>query len=87
MIEQSTTIKNPTGLHARPATQFISFLKKFTGTQITLISNGKSANPKSILNLLSLGLTCGSEVTVRVEGENEVEILKEIIDFIDNLAE
>ncbi len=87
MIEQTTTIKSPTGLESRPATMFISFLKKFSNCKITLISNGKLVNPKDILSLLSLNLLYGSQVTVRVEGSNEMAVVKEIINFIDNLKD
>ncbi len=86
MTERTVTITNETGLHARPASLFYNFIKKFD-CEITLKSGGKSSNPKSILNLLALGLGKGSEVTICVEGENEEKIAEEIADYLANLKD
>lgn len=87
MVEGNVTFLNETGLHARPASLLVAFAKQFDKTEIFLIKDDKKADAKSILNLLTLGLSKGSEITVQIEGENEEEALKGVINFIANLKD
>ena len=84
MLEKLVTIKNETGLHARPASDFVGFTKTFTD-KISLINNEKALNAKSILHVLSMSLKNGDSVMVRVEGDNEAETLDKVVKFIDEL--
>lgn len=86
LVERNVTIVNKLGMHARASAQFVSFVYRFK-CDITLIKDDKKANAKSILNLLMMSLNCGSEVTLRVEGENEEEVLETIINYIDNMKD
>ena len=86
MIQKQTTIKNATGLHARPASQLTQLCKKFP-ENIRIVAGDKSADPKSIISLLSAGIKCGTPVTVQVTGENEERVCGEIVQFIDGLTE
>ncbi len=85
MYEKSTTIINETGLHARPASTFISATKNFS-SKITIknLNSGKSADAKSILMLLSLGLVKDTPVSLSAEGDDEVEAVDTLIDLIDS---
>lgn len=86
MYEKTITISNETGLHARPAAEFVNFVKGIEG-KVSLIKDNKTVNAKSILNVLSLALKKGSECVVRVEGENAEEAAEKIVDFVSNLAD
>lgn len=86
MYSQNIVVQNATGLHARPASQLVQLCKKFPET-IKLVGNGKETDPKSIVALLSAGLKTGTELEIRVEGENEEAVCKEIASFIENLSE
>lgn len=86
MVEAKATIINATGMHARSASQFISFVNKFKCT-VNFIKDEKVANAKSILNVLILGLNQGSEVTVRVDGPEEERVLKEVLEYIKNMKD
>lgn len=86
MISKKVIVSNPTGLHARPASQLTQFCKKFP-EKIVLKGNGKDTDPKSIIMLLSAGLKKGTELEVQVEGENEASVCDEVVKFIENLAE
>ncbi|MGO2345881.1 MAG: phosphocarrier protein Hpr, partial [Providencia sp.] len=77
MFQQEVTITAPNGLHTRPAAQFVKEAKAFT-SDISLISNGKSASAKSLFKLQTLGLTQGTVVTISAEGEDE----KEAVEFL-----
>ena len=86
MVEQNVIVKNETGLHARPATSLVQFVKNFDG-KVELIKYGKTANAKSIFNVMALGISQDTEVTVRLDGENEEENLKKLVEFIENLED
>lgn len=74
-------IKNKWGLHARPAAKFIKLTSQFK-SQVYLEKEGERANGKSILEILSLALECGSWVKVKVDGEDEEEAIRIIQDFL-----
>ena len=86
MKTEKITLKNETGLHARPAASLVQFVKNFEG-DVELIKDGKTANAKSIFNVMALGISKGTEITVRISGENEQENLDKLIEFIENLAD
>lgn len=87
MIEGIVIITNETGIHARPASQIVGFLSKYTNTEINFIKDNKKANAKSLLNILTLGLEKDSEITVTVNGENEEATLNAVIEFVGNLKD
>lgn len=86
MVEKTIVVNNETGLHARPAAALVQFVKNFDG-DVELIKDGKTANAKSIFNVMALGISKGTEVTVRINGENEKENLEKLVEFIENLAD
>jgi phosphocarrier protein HPr len=86
MIEKKLTILNGTGIHARPASQFVALLNGFK-SNIKIIKGTRTANAKSIINVLSLALTGGTEITVVADGEDEQEAINSIENFIANLKE
>lgn len=64
----------------------MQFVKNFDGT-VELVKDGKTANAKSIFNVMALGISKGTEITVRIDGENEQENLDKLVEFIENLAD
>lgn len=84
MVEKDIIVSNETGLHARPAAALVQFVKNVPG-DVEIIKDGKVANAKSIFNVMSLGVSKGTPITVRVTGDNEEENLQRIVDFIANL--
>ncbi|MDY7226648.1 phosphoenolpyruvate--protein phosphotransferase [Hyalangium rubrum] len=58
---------SPHGLHARPATELVETAKRFT-SNIAVRRGDKSANAKSLISLLGLGASGGTELTVLAEG-------------------
>lgn len=86
MYSRITTVKNPTGLHARPAAELVAEAKKFkSSVKIRTITNENKApvNAKSIIMLLSLGACQGSQVEILADGEDEREAVDSIIKLID----
>lgn len=86
MTKRNVTIKNKSGLHARPASEFSTFIKKYDA-DILLIKDGKEVNAKSIINLLSLGVKKDSEITISVHGENEETVCNEVVQYLENLID
>lgn len=86
MAEEKVVVSNEMGLHARPAAAFVKLVKNFPG-KVEIIKDGKVANAKSIFNVMSLGVASGTEITIRVTGEDEEENLKKVVDFIKNLED
>lgn len=86
MIKETVTIVNDTGLHARPANEFVKVAKKFK-SEIFLEKDTKKLNGKSILGLLALGLSKGTNVDIIAEGEDEKEAIETLVDFVKNLTE
>lgn len=83
MVSRKVTIKNPTGLHLRPAGNLCKEAMKFRSL-ITFNFKDNTANAKSVLSVLGACVKCGDEVEFVCEGEDEEEALKCLIDAIEN---
>ena len=83
MISKEYVINNPTGLHARPASVLVETAKKFKSS-ITLECDGKKVNAKSVLKLMSGGITGGKTVNVVCDGEDEGELMAAVGELFEN---
>ena len=63
MQEKELQILNPTGLHARPAKTFVNLAKQFQAT-IRVQHGEKTANAKSLISMLTLGVETGNTQAV-----------------------
>lgn len=70
MKQATVTVKNKVGLHARPAAMFVQAALKHK-CKISVEMEGKKADAKSILQILSLGVKCGQTITIIADGEGE----------------
>ena len=77
MISKEITILNEVGLHARPATFFIQKANEFKSL-ITIAKDERKVNAKSLLGVLSLGITKGTKVVLSAEGSDEQEAIDEL---------
>ena len=77
MKEFKAKIKDPVGLHARPASIVVKTASDFQ-SDITIISGDKTGNLKSIMNVMALGVKQGEEVTIQAVGEDEEDAIKAI---------
>jgi len=82
MIRRSVEIRNKVGLHARPAAKFVEMARRFN-SEIRVISNGGSADAKSILQVLALGVRKGTEITLTADGPDEEEALAALCALIE----
>ncbi len=85
-IEKVITIKNPQGLHARPAAVLVQIANKY-GVDVKLERNGMVVDGKSIMGILMLEAGKGTRVRVIVEGDLAEEAMKEIEEILENERE
>ena len=86
MVTKEVIVKNSTGLHARPATLLVKKASAFK-SDISLEYNGKKANVKSLIGVLSLGVSKDANVKVLASGDDEALAAEEIAKLIENLEE
>ncbi|MCB0104217.1 MAG: phosphoenolpyruvate--protein phosphotransferase [Anaerolineales bacterium] len=77
MKQLEITIHNETGLHARPAKTLVNLVKKFK-SDIVIWNGEKKANAKSLISVLTLGASKGSQLKFEVNGEDEETAVVEI---------
>ena len=83
MVSQKVVIKNPTGLHLRPAGILCKEAMQFKSL-ITFSFKGNTANAKSVLSVLGACVKCGDEIEFVCEGEDEQEALKMLIQAVES---
>ncbi|HXH32400.1 MAG TPA: HPr family phosphocarrier protein [Bacteriovoracaceae bacterium] len=76
-------ILNEEGLHARPAGALAKTAAEFTSS-IEIRANGMTKNAKSIMGVMSLGLSKDAEITIVASGEDEAEALEKLEQLITN---
>lgn len=86
MFKKELTVRNETGLHARPASDLAALCRTIQ-SDIRLITRDSMVNPKSIINILAAGLSKGTTFQLEVEGPDEEEAGKKITEFIKQLKD
>ncbi len=82
MIRKKVKIKNELGLHARAAAQFVKTCNKFSA-DIHVEKDNDTVNAKSIMGIMAMGISKGSEITLVIDGIDENEAMKRLIKLID----
>ena len=75
MISKEVAILNSVGLHARPATYFIQKANNYKST-LWVECGDRRANAKSLLGVLSLGITKGTRITIVADGVDEADAIE-----------
>lgn len=76
-MEIKVIIKDPVGLHARPASVMVQEANKFE-SEITITYGEKSGNLKSIMSVMALGVKTEEEITISAEGADAEAALEAI---------
>ena len=82
MIQKTVKIQNKLGLHARAASSFVKIAQEFAST-VTVTSSSATANGKSIMNMMILQASHGSEILLEVEGEDETESIEALSNLVN----
>jgi phosphocarrier protein HPr len=83
MIEKQVTIINKLGLHARAAAKLISTTGKFS-SQIRINKDGREVDGKSIMSVMMLAASKGTELLIRAEGEDEQAAIDALTALIED---
>lgn len=83
MYSKEVVIKNQVGLHARPATYFIQKANEFKD-EIKVSKDEREVNAKSLLGVLSLGITRGSSIKLTAYGETEKDAVEALVALIES---
>ena len=79
---RTVTVRNPQGLHARPADSLVEIAKQYEST-ILIGKNGDLVDCKSILSLLTLGATQGTELRLSANGADAALALQSIAELFE----
>ena len=83
MVSRVMEIKNPAGLHLKPAGILSKTAMEFKSL-ITFKAHGDVANAKSVLSILGACVKCGDEVEFRCTGPDEEEALRAVISLAED---
>ena len=86
MKSAEITILNPSGLHARPAASFAALAGKYdTNIRIRNLTNASNfVNAKSMLMVLTLGLSRGMRAEIEAVGPEEEEAIRALTEFVQS---
>ncbi len=83
MYTREVTIQNQVGLHARPATFFMQKANE-CASSIWVERDGRRANAKSLLGILSLGIVGGTDIRIIADGADEQAAVDALVDLVEN---
>lgn len=83
MISEQIHIINRLGLHARAAASFVKLASSFD-SDIFLVYGEQSVNGKSIMGIMMLAASQGSEMLIEVDGTDETEAASALVELINN---
>jgi phosphocarrier protein len=83
MIETQITIINKLGLHARAAAKFVKTAASF-GSEIKVSKDNQIVDGKSIMSVMMLAASKGTELKLQIDGPDEEQALQALTDLIND---
>ncbi len=83
MIEKKFTVRNKSGLHVRPAGVLASAMGKYN-CDAKVVYNGGTYNAKSVINVLAAAIKKDAEITLIIDGADEVNAMNEATKLIES---
>ena len=83
MLQETTTIVNKLGLHARAAAKFVTHASKFD-SEINVKRNNLDVNGKSIMGVMMLAAAKGTEIELIIDGADEKQAMQSLLELIAN---
>jgi len=83
MISKKVTIINKLGLHARAASKLVNTASQFA-SDVFIDKQDNKINAKSIMGVMMLAASKGTEILVEVEGNDEQDCMKAVTELIEN---
>jgi len=81
--EAAVTLRNASGLHARPAKVFARAAGS-SPADVVVSRDGREVNGKSVLSVLTLDCHQGDQITIRTSGEGAAEALAELVRLVES---
>jgi phosphocarrier protein len=70
ILKRDVTVTNETGMHLRPAAQFVQLANRHKGVEVFVTKDGQRVNGKSIMGLVMLAAAKGSVLSIECVGED-----------------
>ncbi len=86
MIAASVMIQNPSGLHARLATQFCALARQFQ-SEVTVRASDRFISARQILDLMAANARQGQTIVIHCDGPDETAAISQLMRFIETLRE
>ena len=83
MINKTILIQNKLGLHARSASVFVRTASGFASS-VTVSNQHATANGKSIMSMMLLQASLGTEISLEIEGNDEHDAIEAMVTLINN---
>lgn len=83
MVKEKITIINKLGLHARAAAKLVQLSSRFA-SEIKLIKQNQIVNAKSIMGVMMLAASKGTELELEITGDDEEVAFEEVKNLINN---
>ena len=77
------TIKDPLGIHARPAGMFAKLAKGFGDTVVTISKDGNTVKASQLMKVMAMGIKNGHTITIGAEGPDEDKAIEEVRKFLE----
>ncbi|MDF2626643.1 MAG: system phosphocarrier protein Hpr [Symbiobacteriaceae bacterium] len=84
LIERDFILANASGLHARPAALFVQTVLRFPGTDVFVRNGPKEVSARSLISVLSLGASKGTNISVRCSGPQETEAMAALASLFES---
>ena len=82
MTECSATVRNAHGIHCRPSTAIATAVAGYPG-RMSVRCADQECDPRSIMELMGLGLEQGEEVRIRIEGPEEEDRCRQLVELFE----
>ena len=82
MVTKQVEFINKTGLHARPASDFVMLAKKYESKITICKEGGEPVNAKSVVRLLAEGIGQGTKAELAAEGVDEAEAIEALVALV-----
>lgn len=81
-ISRKVRVKNPAGLHTRPASRIVQMLQGIASS-VYFTCREEKVNAKSIMSLLTLAATRNSVITIEAEGEDAEQVIEKLVEAFE----
>lgn len=82
MVRAEATVNLKTGLQARPAAFFVQEANRYSA-EIFVEKGNKKVNAKSIMGIMSLAVSSGTDITISAEGPDAEEAVANLKAFVE----